>query len=432
MRKVLKQPSPKKSSNKTPTKEFVNCYFDGEVKKGNDKGIAQADNLNVGIASVTVPHQGAVLHQQQSQAGARGGGLHGRGPAPRVLPSCPSRVGGGALGSYRITDTERLSSTVNDFKRYLASTAACHFNVHTTKWNEEQQFPDENEREIEYIHRWTNTYRKSIIAKFYQLEEYFKERGCPPLTLLTLTTYQDGDYSVSMTGGITTIEEGFNILKKGWKWLSMWIRKHHPELEYITIMEPHKTGYPHLHVILFGTLPETSQKTIKSLWSEKYKAGSYDNGADFTISDPKEGIKSIRNYLIKYIAKTLKDGKTGSKYNITEGWTKGELLFNAVMWKNKYRLWGASATLSKVMAQKPAVGRSSQICDYTELIDENGESHVTYKREGYEIKEETIMTQNTPETELTEDEYEEKWFREANGEEYIRHDKIFGSARSHK
>ena len=245
--------------------------------------------------------------------------------------------------------------------------------------------PYETEREIEYIHRWTKPYRKAVISKFYQLEEWYK-RNPTPITLLTLTTYQDGDYSVQMKGGATTIQEAFKMLKQGWYRLSNWIRKYHPEVKnYITIMEPHKSGYPHLHVILFGTIPEESQKRIRNLWSKKYQAGDYYNGVDFSLSSPKEGIKSIRNYLIKYIAKTLQDGKTGTKFNIQEGWSPGELLFNAVMWKNKYRLWGASAELSRVMARKPSPQVSQKIWTYTELIDENGESHILSKLPDYPI-----------------------------------------------
>jgi len=229
---------------------------------------------------------------------------------------------------------------------------------------------------IEYIHRWTPAYRKAIISKFYQLQEWW-EQNPTPITLLTLTTYQDGDYSVSVKGGVTTIEEGFDILKKGWRWLSMWLRKWYPDIEYVQIMEPHKSGYPHLHVVLFGELPDSAQETIRKLWSEKYKAGSADHGVDFSIRSPDTGIKSIKNYLVKYIAKTLVNGKTGSKFeDEVNAWTPGELLFNATIKAHKWRLWGASLALSKVMAYK-----GSDLHDYewvyTELIDENGDSHLT-------------------------------------------------------
>lgn len=373
--------------------QAVTSYFGREVDKRNEPQTPI-------VSSILPCHQAPSDHQAESARAGRPIKASPNQTAVRVSDIVMPRTGTGseplcgleclslasALGSYRITPPERRYATViRDFNTYLASTAACKFKIHKTVWNDEQQTPDETNRTIEYIHRWTPIYRKAVMAKFYQLEKWY-DTNPTPLTLMTLTTYQDGDYSVSMKGDVTTIEEGFEVLKKGWKWLAIWLYKHHPEIKNVWIMEPHQTGYPHMHVILFGTLPESSRIRIKDLWSNKYTAGSEEHGVDFR--DLTE-IKSIKNYLIKYIAKTLKDGKTNTektKYpNVGEHWTRGERLFNAIMWRNHWRLWGASQSLSKIMAYTPDDTDIMSVCDYTELIDEHGESHLTYQREGYEI-----------------------------------------------
>ncbi len=199
-----------------------------------------------------------------------------------------------------------------------------------------------------YIHRWTEVYRKRQLARLYKLDDWWKENK-GPVTMLTLTTYQDGEYSRSMKGELVSIEESFEILKDGWDKLSKILRKYLPGIPYIWVVEPHKTGYPHRHVILFTAVPEDLQEKIKHLWSEKYCAGSMDHGVDFTLTTPDEDIDCIRNYLMKYIAKGFIS--TGSKFTETP-WTKQELVYNAIIWDKKYRTFQPSRALQKVMKKE--------------------------------------------------------------------------------
>ena len=41
--------------------------------------------------------------------------------------------------------------------------------------------------------------------------------------------------------------------------------------------------------------------------------------------------------------------KTGSKFDDSPDWTKGQLVFNAIARENKYRLWGSSRNLTTIM-----------------------------------------------------------------------------------
>ena len=78
----------------------------------------------------------------------------------------------------------------------------------------------------------------------------------------------------------------------------------------------------------------------------------------------------------------------------TNNWTNGELFFNAVIWKNQDRLWGASRDLSDAMKKPPVMIQTDSPEDWmlknyqwthTELKDSNGEIILIRKLEGYEI-----------------------------------------------
>lgn len=290
------------------------------------------------------------------------------------------------LGSYRIKDRKKNKPPINiwsrqrivsQFKDYLSSTAKCSFIIHGLEWTDLEDTSVENK--IGYIHRWTPIYRKAVIAKMYLLEKWQKENPEQPMTMGTFTTYQDGNYS-RQVARIYDIQDAFVLLKRSWQNIRMWLKFYYPDLSFVYFFEPHKSGYPHLHVLFFGNLPETAQNKIKLLWSEKYKAGSYEHGVDFK---PIENIKSVRNYLVKYLSKILR--QTG-----VDSWTEGELLFNAIMWREKYRLWGASRNLSKAMEKpKKEIENPEEIPNYkwtyTELENPNGDIIIVKKLEGYQI-----------------------------------------------
>jgi hypothetical protein len=262
------------------------------------------------------------------------------------------------------------------FLGYLHSTAKSKFKIHGTKYYPDMP-PDDINRTVEYIHRWTLTYRRGVIKKFYQLEEWH-EQNPVPITMLTLTTYQDGQYSATITGKKLTIPESFHKLKNSWDSLRDAIKRRLPNVPFVWIMEPHQSGYPHLHIILFADVDRGTQESIKTLWSKKYQAGSYDHGADFAVSKPEESIKSIRNYLVKYIAKGFTS--TGSKYEDGDIWTAGQTVFYALVRKYRWRLFGASRDICKVMAYNKMADES--ISWYaTELLNANEDYHLTWARD---------------------------------------------------
>ena len=223
--------------------------------------------------------------------------------------------------------------------------------------------------DIPYVHRFSSVYLRSIYAKFSLLQDWYKENPVP-VHLLSLTTSSRGK----------TIREAFEDLRFGWRGLSNCLRdlrKKYPErsIEYIYVFEPHKSGYPHMHVVLFGKLEAADIDRLKKLWSDKYKLGSYAHGLDISSPSYHQDITYVRAYVLKYIQKTL---------DFTD-MTVAHFVFLAVLWsfydKSKwvwkepywtktgkflprpdpekggggvFRLWGCSRALSAVMKKKEA------------------------------------------------------------------------------
>ena len=89
---------------------------------------------------------------------------------------------------------------------------------------------------------------------------------------------------------------------------------------------------------------------------------------------------------MKYVAKGFHS--TGSKFGAGDTWGTGELVFNALVWKHKWRIFGASRGLSKVMRHiKKPDANASRSYYATELRDANGETHTIYLKEGYKLPE---------------------------------------------
>jgi len=166
-------------------------------------------------------------------------------------------------------------------------------------------------------------------------------------------------------------------------------------------MEPQKRGYPHHHLVLFTDIDDRTQEIIKNLWAKKYKAGSFKNGANFTISKPEHGIKSIRNYLMKYVVKGFLS--TGSKFGEGDTWSAGELVFNALVWKYQWRLFGASRNLTKVMAYTKKKDDNTKWYA-TEILNASGEDHLVWQlREPTGWKNHTRVYRELEKSSLIED-----------------------------
>jgi len=195
-----------------------------------------------------------------------------------------------------------------------------------------------------YMHRWKSPYMKMRIAKLYLLDQWATANPLP-LTLLTFTTYQDSAYAKRMIGKRNSIEDSWKILNTGFRKASLIIRnKIRPGVSYFWVVEPHpKSGYPHIHAGFFTEFTDTEIERLKNHWSKVIKAGDKKHGLDISlkIRHARGEILSLRDYLMKYLAKTF--------HSTIPDWSPEELVFNAIAWKKGYRFFGCSRNLSRAM-----------------------------------------------------------------------------------
>lgn len=235
----------------------------------------------------------------------------------------------------------QFKQDVANFTGYLAETAQKYFKITTKKGDEIR------ENCIEYVHRWTKLYRRALLAKLYQLQDYVVENNLTDqLTMITLTVPQRGKDQ----------EECLFELLSNYNKLLKLMRYYLKTQDYFYVLEPHETGYCHMHILYIKKLTDAEKDNIIRIWSKKYFPGCKgveEHGVNF--ADPRESFPSdyhetcsagsitfLRSYLMKYVSKGL----------YSESMTKGELLFNSLLKKHNIRLWNSSRHLSQVMKQR--------------------------------------------------------------------------------
>ena len=108
---------------------------------------------------------------------------------------------------------------------------------------------------------------------------------------LTLTA-SGGDYRKE-----TLPNDVYNKMIKDVDKLMRALKKKYGNFHYLRVSQSHKDGYPHLHFLLAGWAisPKGVLKTIRKLWTHKYKNGNVD------IEVIKYGIGGALNYIIDYL-----------------------------------------------------------------------------------------------------------------------------------
>lgn len=214
-------------------------------------------------------------------------------------------------------------------------------------------------------HRWTERYTNKMLAKFKDLEDSrFSDMWT---TMLTLTTYQDKENGEPMTPenwqknrGASWFEAMERLKKSLDKTLDVLRQIARRELEtnfhYVWIVEAHETGFPHIHVAIFGDVSEwlntyTNELRIKNLLENEYDLGKEGVATTFETKPPSGdgAINNMSNYLMKYFKKNF--GEIKSKYESEDLDDKdwGTLVYNACMWLSGYRTWGTSKEVGSVM-----------------------------------------------------------------------------------
>lgn len=92
--------------------------------------------------------------------------------------------------------------------------------------------------------------------------------------------------------------------------LIRWIRKNRGPCEYARVLEEHKSGYPHFHLLVRG--PYVRQSTLSDQWCRLTDAFI----VDIRKVDP-EG--SVAHYVAKYLSKTVSVGMTQRRVTNSKG-----------------------------------------------------------------------------------------------------------------
>jgi len=225
--------------------------------------------------------------------------------------------------------------------------------------------------EFEYPHRWRDTYRLMTLAKLYRLETALKGED-RPYSLMSLTTYQDGDYSKKKMGGYS-IPESFQVLADRGRALMNQVKKRiAPGMEYLWTVEPHKfndSGYPHRHYILNRTFTEAEISRVRHLWTGLYRAGSPEHGIDFSVRVTEGSLRSLRNYVMAYLAKSISPLQL----------SPGEVVYHAIASQYHYRFWGASRGFSALMRKGSAPSPLTWV--KTQVVDEWGDAYTAHQND---------------------------------------------------
>lgn len=220
-------------------------------------------------------------------------------------------------------------------------------------------------RVMPYNHRWTPEYRAMTYAKLKgaerALDRIFGD-GPTPVTMLSLTAYQRGDDGRPRPPG-----EVMEDLLDGWDKFRRVLDRatEGARTEYIRVMEPHASGYPHLHVAIFGIASPSLEDRVREMWAEKYEVGSADahKNAVSVATGRSAQLESPAAYIMKYLGKTTVRDDGGTPAPNEE--TPEELdvqnadafeAFSALLWATGKRQFSASAALSEAMKRPSDAG----------------------------------------------------------------------------
>lgn len=265
---------------------------------------------------------GGVPHQQQRAAGYRAGSF---------LPADPVRSR--HIKTNYGDDVKSCEFAISRFKEYLRKREDWYIKIHG-KTNLTQTEFTFNKTDV---HRWKDGYLKKRLARLYKLRDWFAEQLLQEVTMVTLTVpHNENIWGKKVNVGHDPFQAWEN-LKQGWTRLYQCRPGLFRDKEFVIFYEPHKSGYPHAHLMVFGKFTDDEIIHIKELWSDMTGADPV-NGVEIR---PGVGVRHIIAYLMKYISKTL--------YHTIESWTPGEWLFNAIAHEERYRLFGSSNKLAEVM-----------------------------------------------------------------------------------
>ena len=201
-------------------------------------------------------------------------------------------------------------------------------------------------------HRWQSTYRRRTYARLKAAERYVTQRwgGAVPTTLLTLTAPHNDD-----SGEPRAFEAVLSDLKDGWQNARKVIDRETEgiETEYLAVYEPHGSGYPHLHVVLFGVAQPSIGEKVREYWVDRYVKGASADAQDCEVSRGRGAdLSQPAAYIMKYLSKSLaRDGEAAKTALESMPTVHGYVEFSALMWATGSRTYSMSAGLSAAVKE---------------------------------------------------------------------------------
>jgi len=202
----------------------------------------------------------------------------------------------------------------------------------------------ENDKQVmvlDWMHRWKKGYIRNVRKRFKVIADLCESYN---FIHIVLTVGRFGDIGYHM-----------RLLKRGWKLLHDLLIKRYGKFAYIAVLEPHRDGYPHLHILIFCDFYLIKQEElsnyveskgigricfIKRYWSNRY------------------GRKPIY-YLTKYLG----------KYYDRSNWSDGFMVFSSYLWKTRTRSIMFSRGFGKIVVKEKKEKRWELwfTCDRDEL-----------------------------------------------------------------
>ena len=249
-------------------------------------------------------------------------------------------------------DLLTVGEATDAFEDYLAA-----------KENQVLIFEDQNEGDhlvLPHEHRWSSTYRRRTYARLKAAERFVVRKWgeTVPTTLLTLTAPHN-----DANGEPRAFEAVLSDLKDGWENARKVIDRETDgiDTEYLAIYEPHGSGYPHLHVVLFGVARPSIGRKVQEYWVDRYVEGASADAQDCEVSRGRGAdLSEPASYVMKYLSKSLaRDGEAEQTALEAMPTVHGYVEFSALMWATGSRTYSMSQGLTQAIKEsEPETGDS--------------------------------------------------------------------------
>lgn len=162
------------------------------------------------------------------------------------------------------------------------------------------------------MYREDPAYKKRLLARMYKLDEWYQSVPLASdrvVTMVTLTSHQRKH--PTYMSQYTEISEAYAAWRE-------FVKDRFGSLNYVLIAEPHHSGFLHYHILFFKAFSDSDKEYLTEKWYRCAKTYNW-NSIDFSES---EYLRSAKNYLMKYILKTLNTESSSDEHFV---------VFNAVL-----------------------------------------------------------------------------------------------------